>query len=340
MRERELLKLAQERAIAASADAENLSPLLTRVELGYTIKWNCKALTFRLTICWSFLKQRIVCVFAWENRHKVKPPGSVLASTSPHQCPQFTPRWNSVGLRQYRREPASASVSPKPSEMRAFSPSLLQVSEQKRLVQKSTWYTCVWATMDFVGRGHAANLSGSQQKRRCRGWRVSSWGSKPFSSAWAWLRGQMVLLCQEAYSHLVSSEALETSNGRLQPAHHSGPSENRCTQLWLHSWSTASSWSVCDHLAPSSLGPLKNLCCCYGLGPVLSPGYRGCYLHSNSSPVSGCWTSFCWNTKNIEMVRLQHNAAASARFRCPTQENMQSECQWHPSPCSSFQLWK
>lgn len=38
MRERELLKLAQERAIAASADAENLSPLLMRVEMGYTIK--------------------------------------------------------------------------------------------------------------------------------------------------------------------------------------------------------------------------------------------------------------------------------------------------------------
>lgn len=38
MREIKLLKLAQERAIAASADAKNLSPLLTRVELGYTIK--------------------------------------------------------------------------------------------------------------------------------------------------------------------------------------------------------------------------------------------------------------------------------------------------------------
>lgn len=38
MRERALLKLAQERAIAASADAENLSPPFTWVELGYTTK--------------------------------------------------------------------------------------------------------------------------------------------------------------------------------------------------------------------------------------------------------------------------------------------------------------
>ena len=51
MRETELLKLAQERAIAASADAKNLSPLLKWVVLGYTIKGNCKALTLRLIIC-------------------------------------------------------------------------------------------------------------------------------------------------------------------------------------------------------------------------------------------------------------------------------------------------
>lgn len=270
MRERELLKLAQERAIAASADAENLSPLLMRVEMGYTIKWNCKALTFRLTICWSFLKQRIVCVFAWENRHKVKSPGSVLASTSPYQCPQFPPCWNSIGLRPYQREPASLSVSPKLSEMRAFSPSLLQVSEQKRLVQKSTWYTCVWATVDLVGRGHAANLSGSQQKRRCRGWRVSSWGSEPFSSAWAWLRGQM---CSFVRRHIPtwfpqrhSKQATEDSNPlTIQAPLKVGAHSYGCTPGAQHPAEVSVTTS---HQAAWDRWRI----CVAGWGPVLSPG--------------------------------------------------------------------
>lgn len=44
--------------------------------------------------------------------------------------------------------------------------------------------------------------------------------------------------------------------------------ENQSTGLQVHSWSTASSWTVCGLLPLSSLGALRNswCCCSYGLG--------------------------------------------------------------------------
>ena len=75
MVERELLKLAWKRAIEVSADAENRSPLLTWVELGCgkgainnVVKTKLKSVNAQAWLSTkSFLKYRIICVFAWKN---------------------------------------------------------------------------------------------------------------------------------------------------------------------------------------------------------------------------------------------------------------------------------